>query len=113
MPRARLIALGALVLLVALVPFVPHGDAHEATVRTVHDRTPAGPLVAGYGRVTPAYQRTIDQVVNAGAPAQLARTSSPRALVDAVVRCATFEGQRYCLGSGWTDQTQAQVRHRM
>src|SRR5262249_18602856 len=41
------------------------------------------------------------------------RTASTRALVDEVVRCATFEGQRYCLGSGWTDHTQAQVRHHL
>jgi hypothetical protein len=34
-------------------------------------------------------------------------------LADATVRCATFEGQRYCLGTGWTDHTAAQVRDRM
>ncbi len=40
-------------------------------------------------------------------------TTSPRALVDDLVRCAVFEGQRYCLGVGWTDRTQAQVRASM
>lgn len=31
-------------------------------------------------------------------------------LVRAGVRCVDLEGQRYCLGSGWTTDTQAQVR---
>ena len=29
-----------------------------------------------------------------------------------LVRCADFEGQRYCLDSGWTDDTQAEVQAR-
>src|SRR5262249_49570688 len=63
------------------------------------------------GRVTPAYRHTIDRLVEATrAEGRLAARPTPRALVDAVVRCATFEGQRYCLGSGWADRTQAQVR---
>jgi len=34
-------------------------------------------------------------------------------LVEAAVRCAEFEGQRYCLGFGWTDRTEAKVRERL
>ena len=30
-----------------------------------------------------------------------------------LVRCADFEGQRYCLGVGWTDDTEAEVRARV
>jgi hypothetical protein len=69
-------------------------------------------LTAGYGRVTPTDRRTIDQVIGAARRESrgLSATASPRTLVDDLVRCATFEGQRYCLGSGWTDRTQAQVR---
>jgi hypothetical protein len=38
--------------------------------------------------------------------------SSSRTLVDDAVRCAVFEGQRYCLGTGWTELSQAEVRAR-
>ena len=79
------------------------------------DRRPARAtktaLTAGYGRVTPAERRTIDQVVDAGlAAGRVATTATPRSLVDHVVRCATFEGQRYCLGHGLDRRTQAQVQ---
>lgn len=33
--------------------------------------------------------------------------------VDSLVRCADFEGQRYCLGQGWTDRTEDEVRARV
>lgn len=33
--------------------------------------------------------------------------------VDSLVRCADFEGQRYCLGQGWTDSTEDEVRARV
>jgi hypothetical protein len=110
MPRLRWIALAATAVLLATPPFVPSGSAAAGhAARGEHVRT--GPLVAGYGRVVPAYRRTIDRVVAEGrAASRLSGSASRRALVDAVVRCATFEGQRYCLGSGWTDRTQAQVR---
>jgi hypothetical protein len=63
--------------------------------------------------VTPAYQREISRVVAAGAERGISRTASTRTLVNDLVRCAVFDGQRYCLGSGWTDHTQAQVQTRL
>jgi len=117
MSRARWTALGVLVLLLALLPFVPRdGGGHEGdgvSVRTTGSATSQAPLTAGYGRVTPAFRHTIEKVVSEGHTAgRVSGTTSPRALVDDVVRCATFEGQRYCLGTGWTDRTQAEVRAR-
>src|SRR5690349_17681605 len=116
MTRARWIGLGVLVLLLGLLPFIPRGGGDDGTARRAAAATrPAAhtPLTAGYGRVTPAYRQAIDRVVDAGlAAGRTARTASPRALVADVVRCATFEGQRYCLGQGWTHLTQAQVRRR-
>jgi hypothetical protein len=88
-------------------------SAGSAAVAPTHHTRHVAPLTAGYGRVTPAYRRTIDQVVaDARTAGRVSRAASPRALVDAVVRCARFEGQRYCLGTGWTDRTQAEVRAR-
>jgi hypothetical protein len=111
MSRARWISLGALVLLLAMLPFVPRADGDDGTIRTTGQVAGSGPLTAGYGRVTAAYRRTIDRVVDADhAAGRGAATTSARGLVDEVVRCATFEGQRYCLGTGWTDRTEAQVR---
>jgi Peptidase_C39 like family len=111
MSRARWISLGVLVLLLALLPFVPHGGGDTGTIRTAGEHSRRVPLTAGYGRVTPAFQHEIDRVVAGNATAgRISRTASPRTIVDDVVRCAVFEGQRYCLGTGWTERTQAQVR---
>jgi hypothetical protein len=121
MSRLRWIALGVFALLLGLLPFVPRGGGDDGTIRTAGRTAGHGsqavrsaePLTAGYGTVTPAFRRTIDRMVaeTRSAP-RLSRTADAKALVDAAVRCATFEGQRYCLGSGWTDSTQAQVRDR-
>jgi hypothetical protein len=111
MPRVRWISLTALVLLLSLLPFLPRDGGDAGAVRTTSEATTPGPLTAGYGRVTPAYRRTIDRVVDdRQTSGRITPGASARTLVDDVVRCATFEGQRYCLGTGWTDRTQAQVR---
>ncbi len=112
MSRARWISLGVLVLLLALFPFVPRGGGDDGTIRTTGETPRTGPLTAGYGRLTPAYRRTIDRVVGSGLTAGRSTPTTPRALADDLARCATFEGQRYCLGTGWTDQTESQVRAR-
>ncbi|GAW52026.1 MULTISPECIES: C39 family peptidase [unclassified Nocardioides] len=115
-PRPRTIAIGALVLLLAAAPFIPRGDDDEGF-------TPSGDgkygalgtsTTAGFSKVTPAMQAEIDRVVDAGGA--LGRTSgkqTPEQLAAGLVRCAEFEGQRYCLGTGWTEDTQQQVQARM
>jgi hypothetical protein len=114
MSRLRWFAPGVTVLLLALLPVVPSQGKQGDAVRSTHDRARILPLTAGYGRVTPAYRDKIDSVVAQGRSAPTpTRTTSARALVDATVRCVSFEKQRYCLGSGWTDRTQAQIRDRM
>jgi hypothetical protein len=113
MSRPRWITLAALVLLLTLLPLLPRGDGDEGAVRSTAAVTAGGPLTAGYGRVTAADRRSIARVVEAsGTSARRAPGASARALVDDLVRCVTFERQRYCLGTGWTDRTQAQVRAR-
>jgi hypothetical protein len=116
MNRTRWVGLGLLALLLALLPFVPHGGGHDGTARRA--AAPTGTtshtaLTAGYGRVTPAARRVIDRAVAAGVAAgPVAPKAAPRTLVDHTVRCVSFEGQRYCLGQGWTRLTQAQVQRR-
>jgi Peptidase_C39 like family len=111
MSRVRWIALGVLVVLLSLFPLLPRGGGEHGAIRTTGDRPGSGSLTAGYGRVTPTYQRTIDRVVASGRSSpRLSSKAGARTVVDTVVRCARFEGQRYCLGDGWTDRSPAAVR---
>jgi hypothetical protein len=109
MTRTRWTGLGILTLVLVVPPVLPRGNAEggapEHRGAAVEDRT----LTAGYGRLTPAFRRTIARVVSSSRAAVDARGST-RTLVDDLVRCATFDGQRYCLGQGWTDRTQTRVR---
>jgi hypothetical protein len=94
---------------------VPRSDAADASHLAAHRTATGASLTAGYGRLTPDEHRAIDRVVvqSRAAARRLGRgATSARSLVDATVRCARFEGQRYCLGTGWTDRTPAQLRAR-
>jgi hypothetical protein len=109
LPRPAAIALGALALVCAIAPFLPDASTPEPGI------APSGSgsglrtsSTAGPGRVTPAMQAEIDRVVAAGAVRPAARRTPASA-----VRCAAFDGQRYCLGVGWTTQSQDQVQARM
>ena len=110
MSRARWISLGALLSVLALLPFVPRGGGEPDTARRAAAPERQAPLTAGYGRVTPAFHRTIASVVSTSSAAQVSARTPASRLVGDLVRCAVFEGQRYCLGSGWTDRTQPQVQ---
>ena len=112
-----LLAVGLLALVVGLAPLLPDADAPDEAIaparQSVSQPVAALAATAGPGRLTPALRAEIDRVVASG----LARPVSGRAgvteLVEAAVRCAEFEGQRYCLGFGWTDRTEAEVRERL
>ena len=115
-PRPRTIAIGALVLLLAAAPFIPRGDDDEGLLPSGEGKYGAlgSASTAGFSKVTPAMQAEIDRVVDAGRA--LGRTSgkqTPDQLARGLVRCAEFEGQRYCLGTGWTEDTEQQVQARM
>jgi hypothetical protein len=111
MPRRRIIAIATLALVLIVAPFLPRGGDDDGPDGTLSS---AGPLVyatAGAGNVTPAMQREIDSVVAAGRTAGTTHgvRQSPADLVRTQVRCADFEGQRYCLHTGWTDRPEAEV----
>ncbi len=108
-----LLAVGLLALAVGLAPLVPDADAPSAILPSAQE--PAVPAaVAGRGEVTPAMRREIARVVDAGASlGPDAGRASVASLVTTQVRCATFSGQRYCLGVGWTQRTEAEVRERV
>jgi Peptidase_C39 like family len=110
--RAVAAGLGALVLLLAGAPLLPDATTPEAELQGASTALrPSG--TAGPGVVTPEMQAEIDRVVREGMSARVSATSSPRALADAAARCATFDGQRYCLGTGWTTASEREVAARL
>ncbi|RYB94358.1 hypothetical protein EUA93_08370 [Nocardioides oleivorans] len=108
------IAAAALALTLGAVPFLPDSSGDDGSrpggIAPAADATPA-PSGAGPGEVTPEMQAEIDRVVAAGS--RLDRAQGRTATADASVRCATFEGQRYCLGFGWTHQSRKALAARL
>jgi hypothetical protein len=114
MSRARKLAIGAFVALLAATPFIPRGDDSGGALRPSGEREYAEPAAPGPGTLTPAMRREIDRVVAAGRQVgQVSARQSPSQLASDLVRCAEFDGQRYCLYTGWTTSTEADVRTRV
>lgn len=111
--RAVAAGLGALVLLVATAPLLPDDTAPDAAITPQAGTGLRTSSTAGPGVVTPEMQAEIDRVVREGLRARVSARSSTRALADAAARCATFDGQRYCLGTGWTSSSEREVAARM
>ena len=114
MSRTRKIAIGVLIVLLAAAPFVPRGSDEDGSVTPI-GKAEKGALAtsatAGLGRVSPAMQAEIDRVVGAGRSVGRVSTKvDPSTLADRLVRCADFEGQRYCLGTGWTTRPRPRKR---
>lgn len=104
------IAAAALALTLGAVPFLPDGDAGQGAIVPSAETT-APTAAAGRGQVTPEMQAEIDRVVAEGAALDGASGRTTQALT--AVRCATFEGQRYCLGFGWTNQSREALAARL
>jgi hypothetical protein len=116
MSRPRVLLLGAalLVLMLALTPLVPRGEDDDGLRPSGRDGSWSLSTSPGGGRVTTRMRAEIERVVAQGAAA--ARRTGKQTtgqLVASQVRCADLDGQTYCLGVGWTDSTQAEVRARL
>ena len=109
MSRARTIAIGALVLMLAATPFIPRGDDDDGAIRPAARTRPARAADRRLGRSRRRSSARSTGSSRPGRPVGLSPDAGSH-LADELVRCADFDGQRYCLGSGWTDDTQAQVR---
>lgn len=105
------VAAAALALTLATVPLLPDGDDDQGTIAPTGEATSAPGSGSGRGEVTPEMQAEIDRVLAEGA--SLDRAEGRTSLARASVRCATFEGQRYCLGFGWTNQSREALAARM
>ena len=117
-PRQRLtgvtVAVGSLALVLAAAPFLPRGGADPDAVQPLgaDDPVALAHATAGASAVTAAAQAEIDRIVNqglTGGHGSLRATVTPADLVAAQIRCADFEGQRYCLHRGWTDEAPEEV----
>jgi hypothetical protein len=114
-PRPRTVAIGAFVLLLVAAPFVPNGGDDDRSLLPSGDEDVAlaPATAAGQGRLTPALRAEIDRVVAEGRTlGRLSARQAPDRLAADLVRCAEFEGQRYCLDQGWTTATESQVQAR-
>jgi hypothetical protein len=105
------IAAAVLALTLATGPLLPDGDDDQGTITPSGEATSAPYNGSGRGEVTPEMQAEIDRVLAEGA--SLDRAQGRTSLARASVRCATFEGQRYCLGFGWTNQSRETLAARM
>jgi len=115
-PRPRTVAAGALVLLLAAAPFIPRGADDDGSITPSSNQPRFAPREAsavGYTAVTPAMRREIARVADATAALpQLHGRITPGA-ASALTRCADFDGQRYCIGQGWTEDAAADVQARV
>ena len=108
-------ATGALALLIAASPLLPEesGPTPALTPKSNASTQPTQAGAPGLGAITPEMQSEIDRVVAQGRRAAVSARSSAYALAAASSRCAMFDGQRYCLGLGWTTQSQDEVASRL
>ena len=93
------IAAAVLALTLAAVPFLPDGNDPQGSITPSAERA----RTPHRGVVTPDMQRR-DRPRRRGR----SRTSAeprPDSRGPEAARCATFEGQRYCLGVGWTNRS--------
>lgn len=111
--RRRIIAVaaGTLTLLVAGTPFLPDetGPTPAIQPRASESAEPLSVGTATRGPITPELRAEIERVVAEGASMPVNARSSAYALATASTRCADFEGQRYCLGLGWTMKSQEEA----
>lgn len=89
-------------------------NANAAPAQTGDPVLPTN-AVAGVGKVNEQMRAEIDRVVSQGQTptARRALRTGPAAQVATQVRCADFEGQRYCLNTGWTDRSETAVRRQL
>jgi hypothetical protein len=111
--RSFAVAAAALALVAVAAPLLPDATSPEPALTPQSERPrPSG--TAGRGAVTPEMQAEIDRVVAEGMTSgRTAAGASPYQRAQSLARCAELDGQRYCLGVGWTTQTESQVAARM
>lgn len=109
--RCVAVTLAALVLVALTAPLLPDATSPQPAITPQAGRQEAA--TAGRNEVTAQMRAEIDRVVAEGSSIRASAESSPYQRARAAARCATFDGQRYCLGVGWTTQSPEQVAARL
>ena len=100
----------ALVLVVGVSVLLPDGQSREdGALSPVTDQYAATTGAPGRGSITPEARAEIDRVLAAAPDRTLARATAGAQAAE-LVRCAEFEGQQYCLGRGWTETPETELR---
>ena len=102
--RRRTIAVSAaaLALLVAGTPFLPDDPGRLPQLQPRAGESLTTATASGIGAVTDEMRAEIERVIAEGARMKASGRASTYDLAIASTRCATLEGQRFCLGLGWT-----------
>lgn len=115
----RALGVGALTITLCAAPLIPTTAASAAdpaaTAALGRTTTPDGSDLlatahAADTALTPSARTEISRVVGEGR--NMARARGGQFRPADLARCATFEGQRYCLGTGWTESTEAELAAR-
>src|SRR6476661_3843694 len=108
-PRPRTVAIGALALLLVAAPFIPRGGDDNGALLPSGDQRSASLVpadTAALGKVTPELQAEIDRVLAEDRKVgRVPITQGPGPPAAAPGRWADFDGQRYCLHTGWTESS--------
>ena len=113
--RTLAVAAAALAATVVAATQLPQetGNRPALTPSSESGLAPGQRATAGLGQVSPEARAEIDRVLaETGATGRNARTKAT-AIAASRVQCADFEGQTYCLGQGWTEDTEEQVQARV
>lgn len=106
-----LIGAAVLALLLAAAQLLPRGPHDPEGRLAPQGNATTGALrnTAGPGRVTSEMRAEIDRVVAQGQRLQFSPRASTYDMAARPARCAEFDGQRYCLGLGWTTKSPQQA----
>ena len=105
-------AVVALALVVTAATFLPDGRHRDGALTPATEREYAATTGApGPGTVDAAARAEIDRVLADSPDGTSARTTLVGQAAR-LMRCAEFEGQRYCLGRGWTQAEESEVQAR-
>ena len=109
--RRRTIAVSAaaLALFIAGAPFLPDDTGPLPQIQPRGSESLTTATAPGSGAVTDEMRAEIERVVAEGARMEVSARASTYDLAIASTRCAVFDGQRYCLGLGWTTKTQEEA----
>jgi len=115
-PRPRTIAAGTLILLLAAAPFIPRGEDDHGSITPSSQQPRFQPRESAAAGITPISAQMRSEIARVAAATasvpQLHGRIDPRTAA-AMAQCADLDGQRYCLGVGFTEESPTAIRARV